>query len=122
MSGMLGSQGLVLATAMVVSTTVLFIAFSRQKTFSENHDSREPADKTPRSCLSSGDKKKGEKKKKKVQFAENVKENQYKKKRSRMESEYCRDEIPGIQGMPANRAALYRGILKDRVQRIECSY
>ncbi|PON90107.1 cytochrome P450 family protein [Trema orientale] len=133
---MLGSQGLVLATAMVVSSTVLFLTFSRQKItspptkYSGNHDSEQPSEKTkiPRPCLSSGEKKKSERKKKKVKFAENVKEptgngeefrNQH-KKRSRVEMN-CRNEIPGIQRMPPNRVALYNGILKDRVHRTECS-
>lgn len=137
MSGMMGSQVLVLATAMVVSSTVLFLAFSRQKSIlSQNHDSGDPPKKSPRSCLSSGDRKR-EKKKKKVKFAENVKEprgngeefrNEHKKRRGIMgKRENCRNEIPAgievqVQGMPANRAALYSGILKDRVHRIQCSY
>ena len=75
-----------------------------------------------------GDKKR-ERKKKKVKFAENVKEpsgngeefrNKH-KKRSRMEMN-CRNEIPVVERMPLNRVALYNGILKDRVQRMECSY
>lgn len=34
----------------------------------------------------------------------------------------CRNEIPGIHGMPANRIALYNGILRDRLHRMQCSY
>ncbi|XVE52202.1 hypothetical protein DITRI_Ditri02bG0104000 [Diplodiscus trichospermus] len=124
MSSGLCSQGLVLATAMVVSSTVIFLTFSRQKTLSSPKQ-------TPRSCLSSEGKKK-DKKKKKVKFAENVKETsgngeQYRKEhnkksiaetagRSRKVDGFCRNE------MPANRIALYNGILRDRVHKMECSY
>ncbi|XP_062089854.1 uncharacterized protein LOC133796382 [Humulus lupulus] len=131
---MLCSQGLVLATAMVVSSTVLFLTFSRQKSFSPtqpsgNRDSEQPSEKILRSCLISGDDKKKERKKKIVKFAENVKEprgngeefRNRQKKRSRMEMN-CRNEIPGIQTTPSNHLVLYNGIIKDRVQRLECSY
>ncbi|KAK8608551.1 hypothetical protein V6N13_023972 [Hibiscus sabdariffa] len=116
MSSGICSQGLVLATAMVVSTTVIFLTFSRQK-----------PKQALRSCLSS-DGKKRDNKKKKVKFAESVKEpsgngEEYRKKtvagRSRSETDgFCRNQ------MPANRVALYNGILRDRVHvhRMECSY
>ncbi|XVF74731.1 hypothetical protein PTKIN_Ptkin13bG0135400 [Pterospermum kingtungense] len=120
------SQGLVLATAMVVSSTVIFLTFSRQKTLPPPP----PPKQTLRSCLSSEGKRR-EKKKKKVQFAENVKETngngkEYRKVpnkkklitaggRSRKADRFCRNE------MPANRIALYNGILRDRVHRMECS-
>ncbi|XWS16445.1 hypothetical protein CRYUN_Cryun34aG0088100 [Craigia yunnanensis] len=125
MSSGICSQGLVLATAMVVSSTVIFLTFSRQKNLS-------PPKQTLRSCLSSERKKRDKKKKKKVQFAENVKETsgngeEYRKEqkkkliaatagRSRKIDRFCRNE------MPANRIALYNGILRDRVHKIECSY
>ncbi|XP_022720857.1 uncharacterized protein LOC111278526 [Durio zibethinus] len=120
MSSGICSQGLVLATAMVVSSTVIFFTFSRQKNLS-------PPKQTLRSCLSSVGKKK-DKKKKKVQFAESVKEtsgNGDKKLiaatattagRSRNVDRICRNEIP------ANRIALYNGILRDRLHKMECSY
>lgn len=79
-------------------------------------------------------KKKDKKRKKKVQFAENVKETsgdgqEYRKEqhkkliaaastgRRKMDG-FCRSE------MPANRIALYNGILRDRVHvhKMECSY
>ncbi|XVE89101.1 hypothetical protein DITRI_Ditri19aG0123400 [Diplodiscus trichospermus] len=127
MSSVICSQGLVLATAMVVSSTVIFFTFSRQKTLSLPKQ-------TLRSCLSPEGKKK-EKKKKKVQFAENVKESkgngeEYRKERNKKLTtaaattagrstkvdRFCRNE------MPANRIALYNGILRDRVHKMECSY
>ena len=59
---MLGSQGVVLATAMAVSSTVLFLAFSnkqKDKLFlppqvSKNLDSHQSPTQNLRSCLSSG--------------------------------------------------------------------
>ncbi|KAB2008200.1 hypothetical protein ES319_D10G083000v1 [Gossypium barbadense] len=128
MSSGICSQGLVLATAMVVSSTVIFLTFSRQKTLSP------PPKQTLRSCLPSDGKKRVKKRKKKVQFAENVKETsgdgqeyrkeQHKKliaaasRRRRKMDGFCRSE------MPANRIALYNGILRDRVHvhKMECSY
>ncbi|XVF86465.1 hypothetical protein PTKIN_Ptkin18bG0042500 [Pterospermum kingtungense] len=126
MSSGICSQGLVLATAMVVSSTVLFLTFSRPKNLSPP-----PPKKTLRSCLSSEGKKKG-KKKKKVQFAENVKETrgngeEYRKEHNKKITAaagrsstkvdgFCRNE------MPANRIALYNGILRDRIHKMECSY
>ena len=155
MSSGICSHGLVLATAMVVSSTVIFLTFSRQKNLSLPKQ-------TLRSCLSSGtgwwgsfiiffflnydyfllivggifyfflEGKKRDKKKKKVQFAENVKETsgngeEYRKEhnkkliattegRSGKVDGFCRNKIP------ANRIALYNGILRDRVHKMECSY
>ncbi|EEF44790.1 uncharacterized protein LOC8282327 [Ricinus communis] len=138
---MLGSQGVVLATAMVVSSTVLFLAFSKDKTLfspqvSKNLDSHQSTTQALRSCLSSEEKKREKKKKKRVKFAENVKDTkgngeEYRREKessffSRREEErknscpnldrICRNEIP------ANRIALYNGILRDRVHRTQCSY
>ncbi|TYI60178.1 hypothetical protein E1A91_D10G087800v1 [Gossypium mustelinum] len=128
MSSGICSQGLVLATAMVVSSTVIFLTFSRQKTLSP------PPKQTLRSCLPSDGKKRDKKRKKKVQFAENVEETsgdgqEYRKEqhkkliaaastRRRKMDGFCRSE------MPANRIALYNGILRDRVHvhKMECSY
>ncbi|XVF26587.1 hypothetical protein REPUB_Repub14bG0030600 [Reevesia pubescens] len=126
MSSAICSQGLVLATAMVVSSTVIFLTFSRQKTLL-------PPNKQPlRSCLSSEGKKR-DKKKKKVQFAENVKEtsgngDEYRKEQHRKlvaatETEGKRKVDRFFRNeMPANRIALYNGILRDRVHKMQCSY
>ncbi|XP_030971989.1 uncharacterized protein LOC115992081 [Quercus lobata] len=130
------SHGLVLATAMVISSTVLYLS-CRQRSFppshlSRNQNSQQPQKLILRSCLHSGEKKR-ERKKKKVQFAENVKEpsgngEEYRKgqmqmKLSKFIEENCRNKIPTIGGMQENRTALYNGILKDRVrvQRMQCS-
>lgn len=48
----LNSQSVILATAMVVSSTVLFLAFSKHKT-SRNQESQSPVQNL-RSCLCSG--------------------------------------------------------------------
>ena len=75
------------------------------------------------------EKKRERKKKKKVQFAENVKEpsgngEEYRKVHMNLSKveRCCRNEISTIRGMPENRIALYNGILKDRVQRMQCSF
>ncbi|GMI98698.1 hypothetical protein like AT1G52565 [Hibiscus trionum] len=68
-SGLRSQGGLVLATAMVVSSSVIFLTLSRQKTLP-----LPPHKQSIRSCLSSSERKKRDKKKKKVKFAENVKE------------------------------------------------
>ena len=67
------------------------------------------------------------KNKKKVRFEESVKEVREKseiakkekqRKRNRVHSN-CRNETTKTRVIPANRMALYNGILRDRVHRIE---
>ncbi|KAL4332410.1 hypothetical protein GQ457_07G032070 [Hibiscus cannabinus] len=121
-SGLCSQGGLVLATAMVVSSTVILLTLSRHKTLP-------PPKQSLRSCLSSSERKKRDKKKKKVQFAENVKETngdgeEYRKEErkkliaetGRAADRFCRNE------MPPNRIALYSGILRDRVHKLQASY
>ncbi|KAA8541911.1 hypothetical protein F0562_023063 [Nyssa sinensis] len=132
MSSILSSQGVVLATAMAVSGTLLFLTLRREKNFpqtqfSGNPDSQ-PTKQTPRSCLYS-DEKKRERKKKRVKFADSVKDQtgngeEFRKERKKSWEIHtsCRREVSKIDGMPANRVALYNGILRERVQRTECSY
>ncbi|KAH0920704.1 hypothetical protein HID58_020722 [Brassica napus] len=107
------SHGVVIATAMVFSSTALFLTISRQL---------------------SEEKKKQRKKKKKVKFAENVKEpkgngEEYRRKRESLRRNVPEPVIkPDKTGsvcrndMPANRIALYNGILRDRDHRVQCSY
>ncbi|XP_022955913.1 uncharacterized protein LOC111457756 [Cucurbita moschata] len=126
MSSILTSQGLVIATAMVVSSTALFLAFSKHHKINPL-----PSKSLLSSCFSSDEKnkKKKKKKKKKVRFAEDVKEpkgngEEYRREHDervamaerRTSSSCCRNEIP------ANRVALYNGILKQRSLRTQCSF
>ncbi|TKY48076.1 hypothetical protein E2542_SST25490 [Spatholobus suberectus] len=114
------SQGLVLTTAMLLSTSLLYLAFSRQRTTPsfQIHHSNKP---TLRSCLYSEEKKRErKKKKKKVKFADSVKEARERGEvgKQKRVSSNCRHETSESGGMPANRIALYNGILRDRM---ECS-
>ncbi|XP_022979503.1 uncharacterized protein LOC111479184 [Cucurbita maxima] len=127
MSSILTSQGLVIATAMVVSSTALFLAFSKHHKINPL-----PSKALLSSCFSSDKRKKKKKKKKKVRFAEDVKEpkgngEEYRRehdervgmaerRRTTTSSSCCRNEIP------ANRVALYNGMLKQRSLRTQCSF
>ncbi|KAF2318052.1 hypothetical protein GH714_041384 [Hevea brasiliensis] len=140
MSSMLCSQGLVLATAMAVSGTVILLALRLQKSLSA---SLLPIDQIPessrqvlRSCISS----EGKKKKKRVHFAEDVVDprgngEEFRRQRGTIvlgknsSSPSKFKKIGGAagdakgRGMPANRVALYNGILRDRViHRLAYSY
>ncbi|PRQ50669.1 hypothetical protein RchiOBHm_Chr2g0135861 [Rosa chinensis] len=121
MSPVLSSQGLVLATAMAISSTFVFLAFSRKQTLPPEPQNATKQSPTLRSCLSSGDKKR-DGKKKKVRFAENVEEEKMVERvmesstSSKRVEQSCRNQIP------QNRVALYNGIRRDRVQRMACSY
>ncbi|KAL2332464.1 hypothetical protein Fmac_020045 [Flemingia macrophylla] len=115
------SQGLVLTTAILLSTTLLYVAFSRYNKTTPSFQTHHPHKPALRSCLYSEEKKRERKKKKKVKFAENVKGGEEGKEQKRVSSN-CRHETSASSGMQANRIALYNGILRDRVHRMECSY
>ncbi|XP_020227753.1 uncharacterized protein LOC109808962 [Cajanus cajan] len=115
------SQGLVLTTAMLLSTTLFYVAFSWHKATPSSFQIHHPNKPTLRSCLYSEEKKRERKKKKKVKFAENVKDGRERNEEKRV-SRNCRHETSESSGMQANRMALYNGILRDRVHRMECSY
>ncbi|PSS13853.1 hypothetical protein CEY00_Acc14465 [Actinidia chinensis var. chinensis] len=132
MSSILNSQGVVLATAMAVSGTVILLALRLQRSFPA--DQFQPPPPLPRSCISS-DGKKREKKKKKVQFAEDVMDPVGNSEDFRKQHSNCNrniDDLPskpregggGVRDMPANRVALYNGMLRDRLvhRRLAYSY
>ncbi|KAI3781918.1 hypothetical protein L2E82_11946 [Cichorium intybus] len=131
MSSILASNGVVIATAMAAGTAI-FIAFCLQKQSTTTVSAaRFSVVHHPRPCIYSDGKKKGEKKKKKVQFAEDVMEpsgngdefRRLKSKNLHRKRNYLsmlKDEVGqkkpsrNLKGLPANRMALYSGILRDR--------
>lgn len=124
-SSVISSPSVILTTAMAVSGAFIFLSLCRIKNLPITHHN---SDSPLRSCLSSDDKRR-EKKKKKVKFADNVKDqkNEFttmisKKKKKKIQIYEGEKLNPEFHQMPANRAALYHGILRDRVHRIECSY
>ncbi|KAK7294094.1 hypothetical protein RJT34_16977 [Clitoria ternatea] len=130
------SQGLVFTTAMLLSSTLLYFAFSRQKNSPPFQIPQNPNKQILRSCLCSEEKKRERKKnkKKRVKFAENVSvkeevldsdeknRGEEQGKQNRVSGGNCRNEILEIRGMPANRVALYNGILRDRGHRMACCH
>ncbi|OVA06702.1 hypothetical protein BVC80_787g11 [Macleaya cordata] len=124
---LMSSQGMAFATAMAVSGTVILLAFCRPKsTFSATQfsisDMNSKSDpQNLRSCIYSEEKKREKKMKKKVHFAEDVvdpvgnsEEFRREHKRSVRLNQDCRSQKHEVRGIPANRMALYNGILRDR--------
>ncbi|KAJ8568080.1 hypothetical protein K7X08_020802 [Anisodus acutangulus] len=140
MSSFLTSQGIVFATAMAVSGTMILLAtlrLQKSQEFSFNSIHHHP----PRSCISTYVKKK----KKRVKFAEDVVEpsgnsEEYRKLHHfnnnnnnfrHGNTSSCSSNLDSneskksgkVQEMPANRAALYNAMLKGRViNRVTYSY
>ncbi|CAI8610319.1 unnamed protein product [Vicia faba] len=121
MSSITTAQGAAFATAMAVSGTVILLALRLQKSLPPTQFSSLPSQPPIlRSCISSGGKK--TKKKKRVRFAEDVMDRcgdgeEYRKRhllKMNSRSKVSRN-CNGGNGMPANRVALYNGILRDRV-------
>nr|XP_043627234.1 uncharacterized protein LOC122598813 [Erigeron canadensis] len=121
-SSLFATNGMVLATAMAaVSGTVILLAFHLQKQPTNTNITHQP-----RPCISIDGKKKV-KKKKKVHFAKDVMEpsgngEEFRKRlqskkfqKMRTNSSLFKDEGGKKKViMPANRMALYTGILRDR--------
>ncbi|KAG4943047.1 hypothetical protein JHK84_047128 [Glycine max] len=134
MCSVISAQGVAVATAVAVSGTVILLALRLQKSFpppqfSVHHQIPPSPSPVLRSCISNVGKK-SKKKKKRVHFAEDVVEScrdgeEFRKRNSRSkvlksyynnnngEEEEEEAKIGGI--MPANRVALYNGILRGRV-------
>ncbi|KAK7411184.1 hypothetical protein VNO78_02616 [Psophocarpus tetragonolobus] len=144
MSSMITSQGVALATAMALSGTVIVLALRLQRssltTHFPVHQISQSSAPILRSCISSVGNKKL-KKKKRVHFADDVVDScgdgevfrrqqrmhhrisYCSKSESKVENEKSCDEKSDVRGMPANRVALYNGILRDRLaHRITYSY
>ncbi|XP_071724146.1 uncharacterized protein [Rutidosis leptorrhynchoides] len=135
-SSILASNGVVLATAMAAGTAI-FIAFFLHKHPTTTTTSAAAAIHRPRPCISSDGKKKVKKKKKKVQFTADVMEpsgngDEFRKRLkskslyqnrnylSKLKDEGDQKKISrNVKGLPANRMALYSGMIRDRgVQRV----
>ncbi|XP_075490930.1 uncharacterized protein LOC142529310 [Primulina tabacum] len=124
---MLTSQALVLATAMAASAGTIIIYNRLQEKYSvipRNQDSHYVNGKQAlKSCLSSGGKRRGGDRRKRVRFADDVKDSRgdsgdkFDKKVAEIKSSSCGKETR----MSPNRVALYSGILKNRFQRMEYS-
>ncbi|KAI7727677.1 hypothetical protein M8C21_031630 [Ambrosia artemisiifolia] len=132
MSSILASNGVVLATAMAAGTAI-FIAFCLQKPPTTTVSAAPFAVvHRPRPCINSDGKKKVKKKMKKVRFAEDVMEprgngdefrRRLKSKRIHQNRNFLTmfeneggqsKHLRNSKGLPANRMALYSGILRDR--------
>ncbi|TKY54852.1 hypothetical protein E2542_SST19265 [Spatholobus suberectus] len=125
MCSMISAQGVVVATAMAVSGTVILLALRLQKSFPPPQFPLHQISPPPilRSCISpAGNKsKKKKKKQKRVHFAEDVVESrrdgeEFRRSnaRSKLQKSYNNGDAKS-RAIPANRVALYNGILRDRV-------
>ncbi|KAL8136862.1 hypothetical protein V2J09_002863 [Rumex salicifolius] len=131
-------QGVFFVTAMaaVSGTAVVLLALKIHKSIPQPPPSPAAAFPLPRPCISSGEKKLRKALKKKVSFAKDVVEptGNNEEFRRRLQGKIRRKSVSAavtatasgsVRGvvMPANRAALYNGILRNRLMyRVGCSY
>ncbi|OAY72039.1 uncharacterized protein LOC109710391 [Ananas comosus] len=123
MSSLMGSPGLALAaTAMAVSGTVILLALCRQHKPLVDAYSASSDCCGLRPCISSSEKRRRERTRKKstkrVHFADEVAVELDRERKNRSEGARARkvEEACTCAGMPANRVALYNGILRHRLQ------
>ncbi|KAI3920356.1 hypothetical protein MKX01_000695 [Papaver californicum] len=133
---LMNSHGMAFATAMAVSGTVIILAICRPKlTLSVSEfPTKSDNPQNLRSCISSEEKKREKKMKKRVHFAEDVVDpvgnskdfrRDHKKSSSsfkKNDQDCGRSQQGKVRGIPPNRMALYNGILRDREHRMTCSY
>ncbi|KAI3893471.1 hypothetical protein MKX03_022799 [Papaver bracteatum] len=142
MSGsiLMSSHGMAFATAMAVSGTVIILAICRSPKLSlsvSEFPNKSDDPQNLRSCISSEEKKREKKMKKRVHFAEDVIDPVGNSKSFRRVHKKCssssssfknndqdcgRSRQGKARGIPPNRLALYNGILRDREHRMTCSY
>lgn len=121
-----------LATAMAVSGTVILLALRLQKPVDDNvSQPPQPPQQALRSCMMSDGKRRAKNKKKRVHFAADVVDPCGYSEEFRRQHRIATSPAPPspdpnptkfkknasgkARGMPANRMALYNGILRDRV-------
>ncbi|RWR77389.1 hypothetical protein CKAN_00587300 [Cinnamomum micranthum f. kanehirae] len=127
MPSLLTSRGVVLATVMAVSSTLIFFALRGHKPFSPTQfdvgqNSSSMLQNLP-SCISSDEKRRErrKKKKKRVHFADDAIKAVAENEKLTSEGNPTRElksKKRQVRKLPANRMALYKGILRDRPQRM----
>ncbi|KAM0829758.1 hypothetical protein ACQ4PT_040407 [Festuca glaucescens] len=120
------------ATAMALSGTLVLFSLCRAKQADQHHLVSSDASQSParlRPCLSSSEKRKREKARrgsmKRVRFADDVVDNGPARSAPEHVAPAAAPEpsCRGASAMPANREALYRGMLRGRsMLRTTCSY
>lgn len=134
----MSSQSVILTTAMAVSGAVIYLSLSGIRNFPSTHQlstlhkhkhklsnpHSSPSSSSLRSCLSSGGRKREKNKKKRVKFSDHVNVQTFEIDNHREINEELSKtkQISESSRMPANQAALYHGILRDRLHRVQSSY
>ncbi|KAJ1278414.1 hypothetical protein BS78_04G077800 [Paspalum vaginatum] len=131
-SSMGGSLALAAATAVAFSGSLVIFSLCRAHLSHSHHGAgaggSPPPEHALRPCLSSSADKRSRRRSKaerRVRFAADVVDNEGAPRPARLISSSCRDAAGSEDRvlMPANREALYRGMLRDRsAHRVTCSY
>ncbi|KAL9304517.1 hypothetical protein ACSQ67_021780 [Phaseolus vulgaris] len=104
------SQGLVFTSAMLFSTTLLYLAFSKHKSSPQFQIPSDSNKQILRSCIYS------------VERDSKEENREEQGRQNRVSASECKRENPRNGEIPANRVALYNGILRDRGQRMACCH